>query len=123
MNLVLKKLVVTNRVAVFNFKIMKKITSKTDYTVCLNDIYNPCDAYVAIAQAKANHYLSNAQRYILYLNDIDKYFKSFYTFCGDIECDKCIEAPTEGTIKLIIKTKKENVFKRLWNKLFKRSSK
>lgn len=119
----LQEFVVMNHVAVFNFKIMKK-NNELIVKVDLTKAIDAESAYKAFAFTKFNNWLTTTERRIIADQNVKEFFDNLEaqvacdnenTFCG-----VCTFASTED---LPVETKKPNFFKRLWNKLFKRSSK
>lgn len=98
---------------------MKK-NKEQKLTIDIRSAKSANDVYKEFANARYNR-LTNAEQNILINLIIDKYFNDLYEFCDELEleCDDCEICGTLG----LNKHKKPNIFKRMWNKLFKRSSK
>lgn len=86
------------------------------------DLTNATDAksvYEAFAVARFEK-LIPAEQDIIKNIIINNYFDDLQDYCDSFNCKDCIE----GTIEICANySKKPNIFKRIWNKLFKRSSK
>ena len=109
-------------VANFNFEIMKK-NNELIVKVDLTKAIDAESAYKAFAFTKFNNWLTTTERRIIADQNVKEFFDNLAaqvacdsenTFCG-----VCTFASTED---LPVETKKPNFFKRLWNKLFKKSS-
>lgn len=98
---------------------MKKTGTEFKVVVYATDVKEAKDVYYAFALAKFNKYLTETERELIAEQSINEYFQNLYDYCESVECDKCEIEGVDGTIK--ISTKKPNIFKRIWNKLFKRN--
>lgn len=98
---------------------MKKTGTEFKVVVYATDVKEAKDVYYAFALAKFNKYLTETERKLIAEQSINEYFQNLYDYCESVECDKCEIEGVDGTIK--ISTKKPNIFKRIWNKLFKRN--
>lgn len=74
------------------------------------------DVYKEFANARYNR-LTCAEQDVLFNLIVDKYFNDLHRFCDELECQDC---EILGTLELH-ECKKPNIFKRIWNKLFKRN--
>ena len=98
---------------------MKKTGTEFKIVVNATDIKEAMDVYYAFALAKFDKYLTPAERKLIAEQSVNEYFQNLYDYCESVECDSCEIEGVDGTIK--ISTKKPNIFKRIWNKLFKRN--
>ena len=100
---------------------MKKTGTEVNMIVDITTAQDAHDVYCKFAFAKFNKYLTSTERQIITDKLIEKYFNELESYCNDHDCESCEIDRVDGTISLI--KKKPNIFKRIWNKLFKRSSK
>lgn len=97
---------------------MKKTGTETKIIVDITSAKNITDVYAAFAIAKFNK-LNEVEKDLLRKIIVGNYFNELYDYCDSIDCENCEIEGIDGTIK--ISAKKPNIFKRIWNKLFKRN--
>ena len=89
----------------------------------LTDAESAYDVYKAFALAKSTKHLSKIERSILETALVNDFLETYGTYVL-IKPEICEECDEECTTDSTAKTeKKPNFFKRLWRKLFKKSSK
>lgn len=97
---------------------MKKTGTETKIIVDITSAKNINDVYATFAIAKFNK-LNEVEKDLLRKIIVGNYFNELYDYCDSIDCENCEIEGIDGTIK--ISAKKPNIFKRIWNKLFKRN--
>lgn len=109
-------------VANFNFEIMKK-NNELIVKVDLTKAVDAESAYKAFAFTKFNNWLTTTERRIIADQNVKEFFDNLAAQVAcDIEILPCGECTFASSEDLPTETKKPNFFKRLWNKLFKKSS-
>ena len=99
--------------------IMKKTGTENKIVIDITSVKSINDVYAKFAIAKFEK-LTPAEQDMIKNIIINKYFDDLQDYCDSFNCPDCIE----GTIEICANYgKKPNIFKRVWNKLFKRSSK
>lgn len=99
---------------------MKKIEKEPKMIVDITLAKSANDVYKAFVTTKYNN-LTKFEKELLKGIIIDKYFDDLEAYCNEHDCERCDVDRETKEVTLV--TKKPNLFKRLWNKLFKRSSK
>lgn len=97
---------------------MKKIEKEPKMIVDITLAKSANDVYKAFVTTKYNN-LTELEKKLLKGIIVDEYFDEVEAYCNDFDCESCeVDRVTKEVTPL---TKKPNVFKRIWNKLFKRN--
>ena len=97
---------------------MKKTEKESKIIVDITLAKSANDVYKAFVTTKYNN-LTELERKLLKGIIVDEYFDELEAYCNEHDCEGCDVDRVTKEVTLV--TKKPNIFRRIWNKLFKRN--